>query len=393
MLALFLQGTWKSSKCKNFEIGFKLPSPYFAETLKDNNIEKSDSAKSIITGIDVSVPLFFRLHFIVRGKFFLSGSKNSCSVFAETSFSQKEKTAQLALDFPMSGFFQGNYFCRMCDIFGLFSFPVGVLQQEKLPVRSAPFLGEKMYVNTLSGAEDNHNKISTSEERYYMREYAPGDRMRDINWKSSEKLDMFVTRISPDNQEKVSRIEIYFRNYGPAGITSLQALWVLDRAKAMLSHFLRSIHANHFSYVINIYSAQSNWEIKNFDELEMFLDELAVLSFSSLKNETINLAAHEKGSMYVFSTVYDTELKDFLAAYNARSVSLFFVRTIFFRQREINKKSNSEIFLIRNFFLKNYRISPFQILRKTHNQQILSAGAIASVLTNKTEIIYAETKL
>jgi uncharacterized protein (DUF58 family) len=167
---------------------------------------------TLVSGLDVNIPMFFRLHFIVRGRFFPAGGKG-CLVFAETSVSRGEKTASLPLDFPMSGKFIGKGFCRLKDIFGFFSFPCGIVLNRTINVRSTPCFGKDHLVKAQTGAEDRRNKFSTDEERYYMREYTPGDRFRDINWKSSEKIDALITRISPDNQEKVSRIEVCFRNY------------------------------------------------------------------------------------------------------------------------------------------------------------------------------------
>ncbi len=271
MFVMFVQGKWKSSKYKNFKAAWKPPSPYIAELCNDNGEREINSEASIITGLDVSVSLFFRLHFFVRGEFYLLGSVNSLYVSAETSLSRGGKAAELQLDFPMSGNFACEYFCRIHDIFGFYSFPCGVPQEKIIRVRSAPFFGKKNYLTAMSREEDTHSKTSMSEDRYYMREYAPGDRLRDINWKSSEKLDVLVTRISPDNQEKISRIEIFFRNYGSEDIASLEALWLLDRAKARLSHFLNSIHDEHPAYIFHIHSAQCSWEINNSDELESFL--------------------------------------------------------------------------------------------------------------------------
>ena len=103
-----------------------------------------------------------------------------------------------------------------------------------------------------------------------MREYAPGDRFRDINWKSSERIDTLITRISPDNQEKVSRLEVYFRNFGPAGEkgksrAALKDLWLLDRAKARLAQFLRTVKEEHASFVFHVLTAQDTLDISDQD--------------------------------------------------------------------------------------------------------------------------------
>jgi hypothetical protein len=320
LLVVGIVGAWKSRKLASLEPGWKPPFPMTANA----------GEETLITGLGVPVPLFFRLHFVVRGRFSpngepANGSATACPVLAETSVQRGEGTARLAFGFPISGVFQGDGFCRLRDIFGFYSFSCGITQRRTIKVRSAPCFGKNVHINAQSGAEDRRNKHSTNEERYYMREYTPGDRFRDINWKSSEKIDTLITRISPDNQEKVSRIEVYFRNYGPASKTSLEALWLLDRAKARLSQFLRSLMDEQSSYIFHVRSATGNWEIEDTEDLDAFLEELAGISFAPPQYEAP--LAQSAGELYVFSTACDFGLPSFLIACNPRPVSLFMIQS------------------------------------------------------------------
>jgi hypothetical protein len=233
----------------------------------------------------------------------------------------------------MSGLFRGESLCRLRDVFGFFSFPCGIPGGRTLTVRTAPCLGGAFRIKAHSGAEDRRNKASSDEERYYMREYAPGDRFRDINWKSSERIDTLITRISPDTQEKVNRIEVYFRNYGPAGRSSrigLEDLWLLDRAKARLARFLRSVKEESAKYVFHVRAAEGVWELNNQDEIELFLEELAGLPFSPPRgegfgdSETAPAAPEAGGDLYVFSTPCDRGLGAFLISLHPRGFFLFF---------------------------------------------------------------------
>jgi hypothetical protein len=306
-------------------------------------------------------------------------------MFAETTAARGEETARLALDFPMSGIFRGSGYCKLRDIFGLFSFPCGITLQRTINVRSAPCFGKKTQINAQSGAEDRKTKNSTNEERFYMREYTPGDRLRDINWKSSEKIDALITRISPDNQEKVSRIEIYFRNFGPVK-PSLEALWLLDRAKARLSYFIRSLMDENSSFVFSVRSAQSSWEIEDSEDLEDFLEELAGISFFPAKNEGIVSAG--AGDMYVFSTACDMGLQSFLLACHPRPISLFIVQPeIPIKKTAQNKQTRPEHeTLYKRYFPAMGCVPLPRWLLKTKIKP-LSAGA------NRVERIYTETKL
>jgi hypothetical protein len=246
----------------------------------------------------------------------------------------------------MSGVFTGKGFCRLRDIFGFFSFPCGSQENKTINIRCAPSIKSYFHIKAQSGAEDQRNKADNDEERYYMREYTPGDRFRDINWKSSDRIDTLITRISPQNQEKVTRIEIYFRNYNPKEKISLEDHWFLDRAKARLSRFLRSFKDEKETYIFNIRTAGGSYEIKNQDEVEDFLETLAGIPFAKPDNEIFS-AADVSGEIYVFSTVCDIGLQGFLQSCRPGSFSLFLVKPAEKKSTEI------EIFDIKDFIVKN----------------------------------------
>jgi len=364
MLFLAVFGIWKSKKLKLMETLWKTPFPMTANT----------GEEAEVSGLDTRIPLFFRLHFFIRGRFFPSGSGLPCRVSAETSVPRGEKTAKLPLDFPISGVFQGEGFCRLSDIFGFYSFSCGIPQSRTVNIRSAPCFGKELLINAQSGAEDRRNKISSDEERYYMREYTPGDRFRDINWKSSEKIDSLITRISPDNQEKVSRIEVYFRNYGPADGASLEALWLLDRAKARLSYFLRSLKEQQSSYIFSVRAAFGAWEIEDEEDIDAFLEELAALSFSPPRNET---AAAGAGEIFIFSTSCDAGLPGFILSLSPRPVSLFLAQG--------GKAAELETLRIRDFPAKGC-IPSTRLLARSKIKRL-------GVQANRVEMLYAETKI
>jgi hypothetical protein len=392
LLILGIVGRWKSKKLSLLEPGWKPSAPTVAGA----------GEYSVITGLSADVPLFFRLHFLVRGKFFPAGSydaagSTTCPVFAETSASRGKDFARLDLNFPMSGVFMGKGFCRLRDIFGFFSFSCGIELQRTIKVRSSPFFGKKVFIKAQSGAEDKRNKTSSDEERYYMREYTPGDRFRDINWKSSEKIDALITRISPDTQEKVSRIEVHFRNYGPASKAPLEALWLLDRAKSQIAYFLRSLMEANSNFIFHVHAAKigdavNEWEIENSDDLDAFLEELAGLSFSPPQNETAIIPS-AAGEMYVFSTACDTGLNAFIAANSPKPVSLFFVQPVVRAKKkkktdmQVKAKPEPEITTLykRNFFINGCVLKPRWLFR--------SKMKPAGVIVDKVDMIHAETKL
>jgi hypothetical protein len=318
LLALGAVGFWGARRLAALEPGWKPPLPLGA----------GDGDETLVTGLFFRGPWFFRLHVLIRGRFYPQGTVPGCLFSAETSIPRGEDTARLKAGFPLGGTFEGELFCRLRDIFGLFSFPCGLSQRRTLPVRSAPGGKKDLQIRALSGAEDRRNKSSSDEERYYMREYAPGDRFRDINWKSSGRINTLITRISPDTQDKINRIEVYFRNYGPVKNPALGDLWLLDRAKARLARFLRSAGEDRGSYVFVIRAARGSWEIGGGEELEAFLEELAALPFYPPRNEGPDPAPQNPGgALYVFSTACDAALPAFLLARQGRPLSLFLVQS------------------------------------------------------------------
>jgi len=319
-------GAWGARRLLTLEPHWKPPLPLTAASEED----------WLVTSQVTAIPLFFRLHFLVKGRFFPQGSKEACPVFSEASLARGADSARLSFGFPLGGYFLGEFSCRLKDMFGLFSFPCGQNRTQSYNVRSSPCNAKQFKINTQSGAEDRHNKSSSDEERYYMREYTPGDRLRDINWKSSERIDTLITRISPDSREKVSRIEIFFRNYGPVynknksrkERPTIEELWFLDRAKARIAWFLRSVNEENASYIFHIRTALDTWELGNQEEIESFLEELAAVSFSPPQNEDIAGVRTEGGTgeLYVFSTACDSALPAFLLARQDKPLTLFLVQ-------------------------------------------------------------------
>jgi len=398
MLALGIAGAWKSRKLKTMEPAWKSPFPMTANT-------SYDGACALVTGFEAFIPLFFRMHFFVRGSFFPSGSKTGCPVLVEISVPRGETSAHLPFDFPMSGIFHGEGYCRLRDIFGLFSFFCGQPQPRTVNVRCAPCFGKEIRINAQSGAEDRRNKPSVDEERYYMREYTPGDRLRDINWKSSDRIDTLITRISTDTQERISRIEVHFRNYcqwsagreGESSIrrakskgqgASLEALWLLDRVKARLAYFLRSIKEQNSSFIFDVRTAQGNWEIEDDEDLDAFLEELAGFSFMPPKNDNAVQIGASAGDLYVFSTACDIGLPAFLLACNPRPVTLFISQPAEQRtegkQRITGTQPETEKLCTSDFYKKGC-MPPVRWFRKG----VKPLG----VNINKIEINYAEIKI
>ena len=394
LAALWFTGKWAVRRLAALEPVWKIPAPMRAASAEE----------WLVTSPAANIPRFFRLHFRVRGRFFPQGSPAGCPVFAETSMSKKGDTvesARLTLSFPLGGLFQGETSCRLRDMFGFFSFPCGGERERTFKVRSAPCEAMPLHIDAQSGAEDRRNKNANDEERYYMREYAPGDRFRDINWKSSERINTLITRISPDNQEKITRIEVHFRNYGPVspqqgrtikGGAAMADLWLLDRAKARLAWFLRKVKEEKASYVFHVRSAASSWDLNDDEEIEAFLEELSAIPFFPAQNEG-NSEPQPEGEIYIFSTACDTTLPAFLLSQQGRPFSLFLAQNA---PREKARGANAsgdkpktepeiESLLLRDFFSGSFMPLPQWLLPRRERQLKVSGGRMM--------IDYAEARL
>ncbi|MCL2373790.1 MAG: DUF58 domain-containing protein [Treponema sp.] len=394
--ALLLAGRWAVRRLAAlggaaFQPSWKIPFPLTA----------ASAGEWQVTGVDARVPLFFRLHFLVRGRFFPQGEAEGCAVSAEASMPRARcaaegNPARLALSFPMGGLFRGETSCRLRDIFGLFSFPCEGRREEILKVRSAPCGLKALRIDAQAGAEDRRDKNANDEERYYMREYAPGDRFRDINWKSSERINTLITRISPDNQEKVTRIEVYFRNYRPHSpqgkrgkhdAPALSDLWLLDRAKARLAWFLRKAREENSSYIFHVRSARASWDLNDDDEIEAFLDELSALPFFPPQNEESSLPA-VGGETYIFSTACDATLPAFLLSLQGKPFSLFLTQNAQPKKTQAAGAQNEQE--ADCFFLRDFPAGGFVPLARwllPRRKPPLNAHA------SRIMIDYAETRL
>ena len=86
-----------------------------------------------------------------------------------------------------------------------------------------------------------------------MREYVPGDRMKDINWKATSRLGELITRISPLTQEQTQLLHVVLRRYRRRGGETMTALLHLDFVKSWLLTFLRVVKQQHpeFTFLVD----------------------------------------------------------------------------------------------------------------------------------------------
>ncbi|MCX7786329.1 MAG: DUF58 domain-containing protein [Spirochaetes bacterium] len=260
-----------------------------------------------------NVPLFFRVHFEVRGNLTLG---NRGVLFYSVDWSSHAETGDEiigSLFFPFGGQFQGMGCRTLRDIFGMVRFRIPPILHRSFAVLPAP--SKKLVQLRLDpslGIEEKRTLRSADEERYFMREYAPGDRFRDINWKTSSRLAFLVTRIAPQAQEKTRIIPVAFRCFGPSR-PDLLALWTLDRCKAWLFQFLWTIRREHPEFILRVITPLMEEELTTDQEAERFCEEITGYTYYPLGEEgKFSSLATTPEEVFAFSTTYDGGLTRFV---------------------------------------------------------------------------------
>jgi len=134
-----------------------------------------------------------------------------------------------------------------------------------------PATGMEQPVIDLSagGAQEQEKRTSAEDEtRYYMREYAPGDRIRDINWKASERLEKLITRIPPRTQEDAPVVVLIAPGFAGHRIPRTRdSLMALTWAKGLLWGFALQLFRTRGDTRIELLLPGGVISIRNADEL------------------------------------------------------------------------------------------------------------------------------
>jgi hypothetical protein len=162
--------------------------------------------------------------------------------------------------------------------------------------------------------ESSQKQQSSDEEKYYMREYMPGDRMKDINWKASFRISEMITRISPMSPEQSKLITIEFRNYSYMKHDSLESIIHLNFLKSWLVSFLYAMKNTYPDYRFRVVTSEGHTLIEDKKDIDRFTRTLAGIFYCDPARD---LKADETASVerYVFSTPYDRGLAGYLGSH------------------------------------------------------------------------------
>jgi len=267
------------------------------------------SFQKVITG-QISLHPFYRLHFILTGR--LQAGRGAQMFVHSEGVSATGGEILVPVYFPVCGefFADGRLFIR--DIFGFTKARIAYQEGRTVVVR-APFFPMDLPVRLQSifHTDGAKKKNTSEEEKYYMREYIPGDRLKDINWKASFKIQELITKISPVSPEETRLLHISFRNYAPAGTDTLESIMHLNYLKSWLISFIASVKKEHPDYRFRIATGSGALFVETDADLAGLSRDISALTYAP---EGRHLDESEKNAheIFIFTTRFDTGLPAYL---------------------------------------------------------------------------------
>ena len=311
LIALSTAGRLQAVKLKDTQPQWESGQALFAESEKTYQLFHAEKIKTIF---------FYRLHVKVGGRMKV-GRDAGIYISGEETSTGKE-IIKVPMFFPVAGEFNTKGSFKIRDMFGLTRARFGTDQERKLIIQPAPFTGGATYrFDAVGGFEDKNRLKSSDEERYYMREYIPGDRFRDINWKSSSRLSELITKISPYTQEKTKTILIDFRNYKMTPRESPESIAHLNQLKSWLLYFLRQVKNENPGYIFRVKTGEDVVDLETEDDIDHFSINLSSLFFQTEPSYGHNDAG--AGDVFIFSTPYDLYLHRVFTGYQKTNICVF----------------------------------------------------------------------
>lgn len=275
---------------------------------------------------------FYRFHFVIRGPFRVG--RNSNFHFRAEGASSDGSQILVPMNFPYCGRgrLKGSLLLR--DVFGLVRFFLGPDEVVDITVE-APLFPERapVHFQPASTMESSRKLQTAEEEKYYMREYIPGDRLKDINWKSSVRIQELVTRISPISPEQSHLLHVDFRAFHDEGMDAPEAILHLNYLKSWFLSFLQVVHRDHPDYRFRVRTPSGAQLLETGEDLDRFSRELASLEYFISGQEVGDPDAPRTGERFIFTTAYDTRLSSFLQEHSSERLHVF--ATVRGKEREV----------------------------------------------------------
>lgn len=314
LVAFAVAGRVQASRFRNVPVEWDSASPLYAA---NHGLEHDLFLEKIR-----SLP-FFRIHFTLSGKM---GVGRGAYMYPHQEISSRGGgRVGIPLFFPLCGVFHARGRFTIQDAFGLTRARFGEALERSITVRPA-LLQERVFptVEALDGMEDKSKFKQSDVERYFMREYIPGDRIRDINWKASSRFSELFTRISPVTQEKTKILSVFFRPFRKRGRETATSVAHLNYIKSWLLLFLKTVKQAHSEYQFNVIMGSENTMLETEEDIDQFgLDLSSVFFRHSVSEYGAELAAQVSGDAFVFTTPYDETMTAFLSGLSGSRVYIF----------------------------------------------------------------------
>ncbi len=262
---------------------------------------------------------FYRLHARVTGRL-RAGSGAAVYLRAEVSSASEE--LPLRLHMPVCGELALRARLAVRDVFGLTrSHLPGRDERRVLAVLPAPLaMRSAPRIDAAVGDDTTQRRRASDEERYYMREYEPGDRLKDINWKASSRAGELITRISPVSQQQTRLLHVEFRHFRPPGPDTLDSTLHLDYLKSWLLAFLRAVKAEHEDFTFRVATGESLHDVDTVDDIDELARHLALITFAPAPEHPREMQPHE---LFIFTTAFDAGLATHVARLGDTTVHLY----------------------------------------------------------------------
>ncbi len=263
---------------------------------------------------------FYRLHARVSGP--VQVGRNARFHYHEEIATADGERVRLPLPFPLPGKARLNGRLEIRDVFGLTRAGLGTdINRDVVTPSAMPHAPQLTRVVAQTGGEESTRVRNPEEERYYMREYIPGDRLRDINWKASSRVRQLFSRVSPETQEQSRTLTVYLRNFADPSERSIEALAHGAYIKGWMIAFLRTLLREEPDITFRVITSRGTVSCTDEDEIDKLSWDLADLWTDA---EPIGLPIdRDAHQVVVFSTPFDAGLDSFAARLTRTTIHLF----------------------------------------------------------------------
>ncbi|MFP4383417.1 MAG: DUF58 domain-containing protein [Spirochaetia bacterium] len=250
-----------------------------------------------------NAPMFFRYHHSFFGRN-ISGTE-IIEPFRFGGTSSPGGTFQFTVYFRFSGLLSGYTAVHLRDIFGLTKSLLQVSEKKSVPVVPGIISNiPKESAESSSGTGEDQLKRISEDMKYFMREYIPGDRYRDINWKATLRVEELITRTAPVTNREVKIIPVFLLHACTEDAERYrfyEAALHLEATKSWLLTFISRILDEESDYIFDIYTDTRTMRVQDHDDLEMVYQMLGGTGF--VRRMHIQPAELPQGAV-IFTTPY-----------------------------------------------------------------------------------------